>query len=242
MSIYLLCLLCLLCLLYLLYLLYLLMNHTISDSKFIIPFLLSLNHIDLLNINVYLSNILLLPSIYFIYLIQHNVQKWDSKIHKYKTTFLYFLYAILVIFIIGIFISTIHHIFMFSDYTSIIEFGNIDYKITAPLITFTILVLVLIYSIYNYYCTNHKQRHIYNPIFITGITLCILGFLVYLYRRNRLPNRTTAEAKYIYIILHILFHYLTYTGILLIILLYYFQYENIYKVMFEDKNYCKKKV
>ena len=218
------------------------MNQSISESKFIIPFLLSLSHIDLLNINVYLSNILLIPSIYFIYLIQENVQNWDSQKYKYKTTLLYLLYGILAIFIIGIIISSIHHIFMFSNYTSIIEFGNLDYKLTAPLITFIVVVLMLIYTIYNYYCINHKLYHIYNPIFIAGITLCIIGFFVYLYRKFRLPNRTTDESKYIYIILHILFHYLTYTGILLIILLYYFQYENIYKVMFEDKNYCKKSI
>ena len=185
--------------------------------------------IDLLNINVYLSNILLIPSIIFTLFIIYGIDCLNSEIYKCKMCYLVFWIYILVCFLIGIIISTIHHIFMFSNLKNIKNIGKLDPLITAPSIAINIIILTIIYYIY---IKDYNCKAEYKLIFLISIILNISGLSVHFLRTILLPCKKTLEEQIIYTIFHICFHYITYTGILLLIILYYLNYENIYKTIY----------
>lgn len=189
-----------------------------------------INIIDLLNINVYLTNILLIPSIIFIYLIIQNITYMNDNCYKCKQDYLHLWTFIFIFFIISFIISTIHHIFMFSNYIILNKIGNIDYKFTAPFIAFIILILTIIYSIFikdtQYTCNK------YYTIFVISIIFNLFGLSIYFLRKCVLPRKITNQEKILYTLIHTCFHYITYTGILLLIFLHYLNYEYIYKTIY----------
>ncbi len=185
--------------------------------------------IDILNTNVYLSNILLLPSIIFIYQIIFNINKWNIDLYQCKYFYQGFWIFVLMVFILAFLISCIYHINMYTNNIIFKKIGSLDYKLTAPLLTTIVIILTIIYSQTNILLTNNK----YNLVFIISIIFNLVGLSIYFTRRYLfLPNITNKRDNILYLINHIFFHYITYTGILLIIVLFYLDYEYIYRTIY----------
>lgn len=195
----------------------------------ILEYCSKINLIDLLNINVYLSNILLIPSIIIIIFIIYGIYNLNSEIYKCKKYYLIFWIYIMSCFIIGTIISTIHHLFMFSKFKNIKNVGKLDFLLTAPIIAINITILTIIFCIYlqKYNCNSECKL-----IFLISFILNLTGLSVHFLRKILLPCKKTLEEQIIYTIFHICFHYITYTGILLLIILHYINYENIYKILY----------
>ena len=181
------------------------------------------NLIDILNTNVYLSNILLLPSMILIYQIINNIHNWNIDFYKCKYFYQTFWIFVLIIFISAFAVSCIYHINMFTNNERLKIIGSWDYKLTAPLLTIIVIILSILYYQLNY---NSNE---YNLIFIISIIFNLVGLSIYFSRRYLfLPMIINKRDNVLYLINHIFFHYITYTGILLIIVLFYIDYENIY--------------
>ena len=187
------------------------------------------NLIDILNTNVYLSNILLLPSIIFIFQIIYNINNWNIDLYKCKYCYQAFWIFVLLIFLSAFFISNVYHTSMYTNNNLFKSIGSWDYKLTAPLLTIIVIVLTIIYSQTNLLLSNSK----YKLIFIISIIFNLVGLSIYFSRICLLePYIVNKRDNVLYLINHIFFHYITYTGILLIILLFYLDYEYIYKIIY----------
>tara|TARA_B000000565_G_C23761549_1_gene368583 strand:+ start:278 stop:640 length:363 start_codon:yes stop_codon:yes gene_type:complete len=115
---------------------------------------------------------------------------------------------------------------MYTNNNILKKIGSWDYKLTAPLLTIIVIILTIIYSQTNLLISNSK----YYLIFIISIVFNLVGLSIYFSRRYLfLTNIKNKRDNVLYLINHIFFHYITYTGILLIILLFYLDYEYIYK-------------
>lgn len=181
------------------------------------------NLIDILNTNVYLSNILLLPSIILIYQIINNIHNWNIDFYKCKYFYETFWIFVLIIFILAFAVSCIYHINMFTNNERLKIIGSWDYKLTAPLLTIIVIILSILYYQLNY---NSNE---YNLIFIISVIFNLVGLSIYFSRMCLLKFYIVNKRdNVLYLINHIFFHYITYTGILLIIVLFYIDYENIY--------------
>ena len=189
------------------------------------------NLVEMLNMNVYLSNILLLPSIIFIYLIINEINNWNIDNYNCKFFYMYMWIFVLVTYTFAFIISTIYHYFMFSDNKFLKLVGKLDYKITAPLLTIVVIILSILY--YNTYLFDKNNN--YWIIFILSVIFNLTGLSLYFCREYiLLPKIKNNKDLIIYLINHICFHYVTYTGILLITVLLYLHYENIYKCIYID--------
>ena len=133
------------------------------------------NLIDILNTNVYLSNILLLPSIILIYQIINNINNWNIDFYKCKYFYQSFWIFVLIIFISAFTISSIYHINMFTNNERLKIIGSWDYKLTAPLLTIIVIILTIIYSQTNLLLTDSK----YHLIFIISIIFNLVGLSIY---------------------------------------------------------------
>lgn len=193
-------------------------------------FLNNMNHIHLFNINVYFTNILILPIIFFIYILYNNILKWDIKKYKYKKYFLLFCEIFILLLIICFIISTLHHSTMFTNHTKLIKIGMLDSYLFAPLIAIFTLILYIIYIIF---LVKKKEYNINKlGIFIVSLILSILGIIIFIYKKKIIPkNDSTQIQKYIYICLHIMFHYCSYVGVILLIILYIFNIEQMYRTI-----------
>ena len=189
--------------------------------------------IDILNTNVYLSNILLLPSIVFIYQIILNINNWNIDLYKCKYFYKGFWIFVLFVFVLAFIMSCIYHINMYTKNSMLKKIGSWDHKLTAPLLTITVLILTVIYSQTDILLTNSKLY----LVFIISLIFNLVGLSIYFTRRYLfLPNIINKRDTILYLINHIFFHYITYTGILLIIILFYLDYEYIYKSIYIYSN------
>lgn len=199
-------------------------------------FLSDMNHIHLFNINVYFTNILLLPIIFFVYILYNNILKWDIKKYKYKKYCLLFCKIFIILLIICFIISTLHHSTMFTNYNKLIKIGKLDSYLFAPLIGIFTLILYIIYIIF--LIKNKQYNNNKLSIFIVSLILSILGIIIFIYKKKIIPKNNATEIQhYIYICLHIMFHYLSYTGVILLIILYIFNKEQMYRILItKDQN------
>lgn len=196
-----------------------------------------MNYIDLININVYLSNILLIPSIVLIYLIYHNSLKFENSIYQQEYSLYWFI--IFIIFSIGFILSSIHHFFMFSDYSILKKIGKIDSKISAPILSIILIFLNFIYL--NFSLSDCPSSNVYAtiPIFIIAVTLLLIGGFVFIIKKIAMKTNKciTNDNTCCYLSAHTFFHYTAYTGALLTFLLFYNENKNIYKYVFQNE-YC----
>jgi len=197
-----------------------------------------MHYLDLLNANVYLTNLLLVPSIIFSSLITRRIRSWSDTdpVHAgaYATTWL----VVTCIFVVALVFSNVHHLYMFTKNQFLVRIGNIDSKCTAPLLAFLLLILNVVYIVYMASPCNdaHGQlKKMTIPIYIISAVLSLMGVLSYLVRR-RLVRRGTASSsvrdKSIYITGHVFFHYTVYTGAMLLLLLFYVENKAIYNSLF----------
>ena len=193
--------------------------------------------INLFNSNVYLTNLLLIPSLIFVILIIKNIKKHNDNENSsfYYSKWYYGIWiGILILMILLIIFSTIHHIVMFSDNILLRKIKKIDSHFTAPVFGLVLLLLIIYYGQF----LKHKKKENNNitfPIFIISISYICIGFIVYVIRklsRNKIIKIDRNMYKYIYMISHIFFHYMVYSGVILLFLLYYVENKDIYLTLF----------
>ena len=203
-----------------------------------------MDHLNLLNANVYLTNLLLIPSIVFSYLIIDRIHRWQGDVDRTQADIYANIWlAIMWILIVGVILSNIHHLFMFTRNRLLIRIGNIDSKFTAPLIALLLLTLNVFYIIYLASPCNspHGQLKVMTkPIYIVSAVLSIMGVVAFIARKALVRKGTALSSlkdKSLYITGHTFFHYTVYTGAMLLFMLYYVENKDIYLSLFE-KHKC----
>ena len=112
--------------------------------------------LDILNANVYLTNIISIPIIILIYLIVQDIKQWktkdadresDTKLH-YTHLYEYLWNTYLWTSIIAFILSNMYHLNMFSNNQILKQIAILDDKISAPFTFFIMLLLIILYYIY----------------------------------------------------------------------------------------------
>jgi len=117
--------------------------------------------LHLFNSNVYLTNLLLLPCIIFSILIYRNALTWSDSVDVTKVkSYSYMWLVITIILIISVCLSNIHHFFMFGRNKFWNKIGDIDSKISAPLLGLLVVVMNIIYIYYIKSPCQQKNSHI----------------------------------------------------------------------------------
>lgn len=195
---------------------------------------------ELSNANVYLTNIMLIPCIVFIGLNIKTIQKWklnDCLAHK-QFYWLIFWYILLFSFIIGICISFIYHFYMFEHRPLIHKISSLDVHFTAPLLSILSGLLFLLYFLYLKHPVKNNiltLKKITEPIFYVAFIFSVIGISSYFIRKKFVPE--WKENDYIrcrFLNMHIFFHYMSYTGAILLYLLYYIESWPLFKAFFEE--------
>ena len=215
--------------------------------------------LHILNANVYLTNILTIPSLILIYLITRDIKEWKRK-DKYKETtwnlnhfYEYLWNAYFWIVLVAFILSNLYHLNMFTKYSIWKQIGELDARLSAPL-TFLIMVfLIIMYYVYlhNTNSTQTKENDALKqatiPIYRLGIFFIVIGGISYLVKKTIYSHNyydamkvlNTAKDQALWTSGHIFFHYMCYTGGLLIVLLYYIDNKNIYRTL-KEKMYSHK--
>ena len=206
-----------------------------------------MNKLELMNVNVYMTNVLLIPPVIFIILILKNIHKWKEKPNLIiqQFYFLCFWYILLAIFIVGIVLSFMYHYYMFEDRPLINKISKLDVQISAPLLSILCGLLFILYYLY----LNHPHseivpsiKYITTPIFFTALCFTFIGATTYIVRTIFFPNLyCKQENEYdsmCGLCSHIFFHYTTYTGCILLLLLYYIEIRPIFLAFFQTENIC----
>lgn len=202
--------------------------------------------IDLINRNVWATNILLLPALMYNILIIYDIRSWGNDGKRSGRFFgehpvvyerLWILLAILITSVI--FFSTIWHSVMFfsqGTYSTLKRIGSLDYMLFAPLFAFVIIILNIVYVVYLYYRDNindHSKIFFISSIFqIVGIITYILKHFVFYPTYNR--RGFLKKIKWAYA--HTFFHYISYTGVSLLLSLFYLDNKHIFNTFFEKKS------
>ena len=199
-----------------------------------------MDHINLLNANVYLTNLLLIPSIVFSYLITARIRAWGGDVdEKQADTYAGIWLTIMCILIVGVILSNVHHLFMFSKNRLLNRIGDIDSKFTAPLIALILFALNVFYIVYLMSPCNspHGQLKVMTkPIYIVSAVLSVMGIVAFAVRKllvRRGSALSSLKDKSLYITGHTFFHYTVYTGAMLLFMLYYVENKDIYMSLFE---------
>jgi hypothetical protein len=221
---------------------------------------MNFNLLTILNANVYLTNILTIPIIILTYLISKDIKDWKRKDKYNETTwnlnhfYEYLWDAYFWIVLVAFILSNLYHLNMFNKFSIWKQIGKLDAQVSAPL-TFVIMVfLIIMYYVY-LHNTNTKQseesdrlKQATIPIYRLGIFFIVIGGISYIVKRSiykynyydaiKVLNNPKDQA--LWTSGHIFFHYMCYTGGLLIVLLYYIDNKNIYRTINEkiknDKN------
>jgi hypothetical protein len=196
--------------------------------------------INITNKNVYLTNILLLPALLYSILGIQDIHGWtdvprDKSFHVYLS--LWYALAILIIFVI--IFSTIYHGFMY-DYskTTLQLLGKVDHKFTAPLFSLIILLLNFIYFLFlNKPCPRSDDSLV---IYIVALLFNGIGMISWVLKRFvYYPHYQRGKfiQKIKYFMAHTFFHYVAYTGVTLLMTLYYIDNKEIYEGLILNKCY-----
>lgn len=196
--------------------------------------------IDLLNINVYGTNLLLLPALVYTIMIIKDINKWNNE----TTRFSYYLmvwWFLLILLSSTIFFSTLWHVFMFQSdlkFGLIKKISSIDYKYIAPLFTFLIFVLNLLYVYflsYNEESVDSPQKT--NILYYLSLFFQIIGLITFISKNFYFYpnyNRKDFLKKIKWAYSHTFFHYISYTGVSLFLAVLYLNNKNLYN-FFENK-------
>tara|TARA_B100001758_G_C18416996_1_gene621075 strand:- start:30627 stop:31298 length:672 start_codon:yes stop_codon:yes gene_type:complete len=214
---------------------------------------MKLKILDILNANVYLTNILTIPIIVLTYLIKNDIQNWKRKAeytnnswnlsHLYEYLWVTYFWITVIAFIL----SNMYHLNMFSKFSIWKQIGILDVKFSAPLSFIIMVLLIIMYYIYLHNTSEKETNEQKNlkkatvPIYRLGIFFIIIGLIAFIsklfvYKHNYydasiLLNTTRDQA--LWTSGHIFFHYMCYTGGLLIVLLYYIENKDIYRTINE---------
>lgn len=212
--------------------------------------------LDILNTNVYLTNIISIPVIILIYYIVQDINTWKSKdndndnnlhyTHLYEYLWKFYLLLSVIAFIL----SNMYHLNMFSNNTFLKKIAILDSIFSAPLTFIIMILLIILYYIYLHNTSGketQEQEQLKKasvPIYRIGIFFIMVGCIVFLlkakiYQHNyydALDTLKTVKDQAIWTSGHIFFHYMCYTGGLLIVLLYYIENKQIYQTLKKFKN------
>lgn len=196
--------------------------------------------VTITNRNVYLTNILLLPALMYTILGIYDIHTWkdipkDKKLTMYLS--LWYILALLILFVV--FFSSIYHGFMY-EYTrpALQLLGKVDHKFTAPLFSIVVLALNFIYFLFLNKPCNHSPDS--KVVYIITLLFTGFGMLSWILKRFVFQpryNRGKFLQKIKYFMSHTFFHYVAYTGVTLLMTLYYIDNKEIYKALFLDS--CK---
>jgi len=196
--------------------------------------------VTITNRNVYLTNILLLPALMYVILGIYDIHNWkdipkDKKLSIYLS--LWYILGILILFVI--FFSSIFHGFMY-EYTRprLQLLGKVDHKLTAPLFSIVVVALNFIYFFYlNKNCNNSMDLQV---VYVVTLLFTGVGMFSWLLKRFVFYPRFQ-RGKFLqkikYFMSHTFFHYVAYTGVTLLMTLYYIDNKEIYKALVLDE--CK---
>ena len=201
-----------------------------------------MKNLHLLNANVYLTNFLLIPCIVLAFFIHKNINTWSSPLDMTKTNIYSWIWFVMIIcLIMTVIFSNIHHMFMFGKNKFLHLLGSLDYKFSAP---FTGLIVLMMNFIYIYYLNStcdkpHSHlKQLTIPIYVVSLIYSLLGLLSFILKRLFL-KRNHSLYHPLYITSHTFFHYMSYSGVILLFLLYYVENKEIYLSLFE-KDTCLK--
>ena len=214
-----------------------------------------MNLLELINVNVYTTNILLFLPITFIYLIIKKIEKWkEINLVIQQFYFLCFWYGLLILFIIGTILSCIYHYYMFQNTPKIHKIAMLDVNASAPALSIICLILFILYYLYlNDPNTKNVPsiKYVTTPIFFIALGCSTIGMLSWLIKYYCIPKAHLYLLNYdnIYnsseydimcgLCIHIFFHYMSYTGITLLLLLYYIEIHPIFKAFFYSYEKCR---
>jgi hypothetical protein len=192
-----------------------------------------------LNRNVYLTNILLIPSAITSFVIYEDSRKMKGdtigeEIYTYFWLFLS-LYTLLVI---GA--SNFHHLFMFSDVRLQLPKAYRLDTVTAPIFGLIMGALSIFYGKFLFTKCNEIDNK-FPILYYTAIAFMIIGSLVFVLKRIFMKGFREKGLMYKikYLESHTFFHYISYTGVMIMLFLFMFENKLIFKTLFTD--YCKNK-
>ena len=212
--------------------------------------------LTILNANVYLTNILTIPIIILTYLIQKDIKQWKRKDeytnsswnlnHLYEYLWVFYFWITVIAFIL----SNMYHLHMFAEFSIWKQIGLLDARFSAPLTFIIMVLLIIMYYIYLHNISEKEtndQKELKKatvPIYRLGIFFIIIGALSWIlkkvfYNYNYFDSTSalkTAKDQALWTSGHIFFHYMSYTGGLLIVLLYYIENKDIYRTINEFMN------
>jgi len=213
-----------------------------------------INSIDLktlkyINKNTFYTNVLLIHIIVLFGIITYKLyisNNINTDNHAYK---LFFLFCFIILFF-GTIISTIYHYTMYNNNNTLFKkilknIGLLDRYLTAPLIFLIFTILVINYIVYYSKEDTEEQQKQQNIelliIFILGIIYSIIGIIFYIYKSKYkflsidFITNSVNFGRVNDTILHTIFHFTTYVGLLLILFVYYIKFDDITE-WFEKNN------
>tara|TARA_X000001036_G_scaffold439750_1_gene492101 strand:+ start:4800 stop:5471 length:672 start_codon:yes stop_codon:yes gene_type:complete len=217
---------------------------------------MKLKILDILNANVYLTNILIIPIIILTYLIQKEIKQWKRK-DEYTNSYWnlnhlyeYFWDIYFWITVIAFILSNLYHLHMFAEFSIWKQIGLLDATFSAPLNCLILVGLIIMYYIYLHNTSEketNEQKELKRatvPIYRLGIFFILIGGISYIFKRivynynyyDSTSALKTAKDQALWTSGHIFFHYMSYTGGLLIVLLYYIENKDIYRTINEFMN------
>lgn len=194
-----------------------------------------------LNKNTYFSNILLLPSLITSLAIYYDSDEMTKK-GTYSTgeeLYKYFWLFLALYILIVIIASTIHHAYMYVDWRDKIKrIMKIDY-ITAPIFGIIMILLSLFYGKF-LFMKCHESDNKYPHMYFASLIFMVAGGLTWVLKRIFMKGyaRSNLLNQILYFESHTFFHYIVYTGVMMMLFLFMFENKLIYKTLFTD--YCKK--
>ena len=98
--------------------------------------------IDIINSNVYITNLLLIPCVIFSILIHNNISTWTQPLNM-NTVDIYSLIwlFITILLIIVVIFSNIFHMYMFTNNKFMKKIGQVDIKYTAPFLGIVVFII-----------------------------------------------------------------------------------------------------
>jgi len=213
---------------------------------------IDLNLLKYINKNTFYTNILLIPIIVLFGIITNKLYIFNNINTDNSAYKLFFLFCFIILFF-GTIISTIYHYTMYNNNNTLFKIilkniGLLDRYLTAPLIFLIFTILVINYFIYYSKKDTEKQLEQQKQqnielliIFILGVIYSIIGLIFYIYKSKYkflsidfITNSVNFE-RINDTILHTIFHFTTYVGLLLILFVYYINFDDISE-WFEQNN------
>ena len=196
--------------------------------------------VKLVNRNVFLSNFLLLPAIYYCAMGIHNINGWGLEETRELSIWRGFWIFMLILIILVFIFSMLYHGVMFRKNGRFIKLiSKIDYLITAPLMAFSCIFLFFNYIIYSYLRggMDCNVSVLSNEIFGMAALYLIFTFFYYLIKRKLHMGykKKNVIKKVIFLVGHTFFHYIGHTGITLLILVYLLENKNMFNTYFLKK-------